>query len=191
MQRLERDTDNSSALESMLVSLEPGEVRRFDNVLAEAFGDDGENFAGGAAVLSDSDQLLVMTRTFDNSGEGTKGAALPAVSSADMVAAGRRVTVLFLSEDADFRSNLGFLSDSDFEITVSWELFDSGGNSLATGARVLPPYGVTQINRVMRPFRPIEAGYAEVWTDTSGGVFTTYGAVIDEVSSDPTLVIFR
>jgi hypothetical protein len=43
----------------------------------------------------------------------------------------------------------------------------------------------------MRPFRPIEAGYAEVWTDTTGGAFTTYGSILDEGTSDPTLVIPR
>jgi hypothetical protein len=191
IQRLERDADNSAALESTLFTLEPGEVRRFDNVLGEAFGANGENFAGGAAVLSDSDQLLVMTRTFDSSGVGTKGAALPAVPASGLVAAGERVTVLFLSDNPEFRSNLGLLSGVDFQIAVQWELFDSDGNSLGTGSRNLPPFGVTQVNRIVRAFRPIEAAYAEVWTDTSGGLFTAYGAVIDEASSDPTLVVPR
>jgi hypothetical protein len=189
MQRLERDADNSGALESALFTLEPGEVRRFDNVLGEAFGTDGEDFAGGAAVLSDSDDLLVVTRTFDNSGDGTKGAALPARPADEMVAAGQRAAVLFLTENSAFRSNLGLLSNVDFEITVQWELFASDGTSLGTGSRVLPPFGVTQVNRILRPFQPIEAAYAEVWTQTAGGLFTAYGAVIDQVSQDPTLVV--
>lgn len=189
MQRLERDADNSAALESALFTLEPGEVRRFDNVLGEAFGSEGEDFAGGAAVLSDSDDLLVVTRTFDNSGDGTKGAALPARPADEMVPAGQRAAVLFLTENSAFRSNLGLLSNVDFEITVQWELFASDGTSLGTGSRVLPPFGVTQVNRILRPFQPIEAAYAEVWTQTAGGLFTAYGAVIDQVSQDPTLVV--
>jgi hypothetical protein len=107
------------------------------------------------------------------------------------VSAGERVTVLFLSDNPEFRSNLGLLSGVDFQIAVQWELFDSDGNSLGTGSRNLPPFGVTQVNRIVRAFRPIEAAYAEVWTDTSGGLFTAYGAVIDEASSDPTLVVPR
>ncbi len=79
----------------------------------------------------------------------------------------------------------------DSTTRVQWELFDSDGNSLGTGARNLDPFSVTQINRVMRPFRPIEAGYAEVWTDSSGGAFTTYGSILDEGTSDPTLVVPR
>jgi hypothetical protein len=132
-----------------------------------------------------------MTRTFNQVDEGTIGAALPGVPISGLVPAGQRVTVVFLTENSDFRSNLGLLNGVDFEITVEWELFDSDGNSLGVGLRVLEPFGVTQINRVMRPFRPIEASYAEVWTGTIGGAFTTYGSILDEGTSDPTLVIPR
>lgn len=186
-----RDTDNSAALQSALFTLEPGHVRRFDNVLGEAFGPDGANVAGGAAVLSDSDGLVVMSRTFNQVDEGTIGAALPGVSNSELVQAGNRVKVVFLTENDNFRSNLGLINGVVSTITVRWELFDSDGTSLGLGSRVLDPFGITQINRVMRPFRPIEAGYAEVWTDTAGGAFTTYGSVLDEGTSDPTLVIPR
>jgi len=189
MQLLERDADNSSAIESALFTLDPGEVRRFDNVLSEAFGDDGQDFAGGAAVLSDNDDLLVMTRTVDTSGSGTRGAALPAWPADEMLASGEREYVLFLTENADYRSNLGLLSNVDFQITVHWELFDAGGRSLADGSTILPAYGLTQVNRILRPFQPIEAAYAEVWTSTPGGLFTAYGAIIDNVSQDPTIVL--
>jgi hypothetical protein len=191
IQLLPRNTDNSNALESALFTLEPREVLRFDNVLGEAFGQGGEDIAGGAAVLSDSADLIVMTRTFNQVDEGTIGAALPGVPISGLVLAGERVTVVFLTENSDFRSNLGLLNGVDFEITVEWELFDSDGNSLGLGSRALEPFGVTQINRVMRSFRPIEAGYAVVWTDTIGGAFTTYGSILDEGTSDPTLVIPR
>lgn len=191
IQLLPRNTDNSNALESTLFTLEPGEVRRFANILGEAFGEDGEDIAGGAAVLSDSADLIVMTRTFNQVDEGTIGAALAGVPVPELVPSGRRVTVLFLTENSDFRSNLGLLNGVDFEITVEWELFDSDGNSLGSDSMVLEPFDVTQINRVMRPYRPIVAGYAQVWTDTVGGAFTTYGSILDEGTSDPTLVIPR
>lgn len=189
LQLLRRDADNSSALESVQFRLEPREVRRFENVLGEVFGNDGENFAGGAAVLSDTDELLIMTRTVDISGDGTKGGALPAWPQDKMVPSGRRETVLFLTENADYRSNLGLLSNVDFPITVRWELFDVDGERLGSGSRVLPAYGITQVNRILRPFAPIEGAYAEVWTTTAGGLFTAYGAIIDEVSQDPTIVV--
>jgi hypothetical protein len=188
---LPRNTDNSDALESAIFALEPGEVRRFDNVLGEAFGSAGEGIAGGAAVLSDSIDLLVMTRTFNQVDEGTIGAALPGVPDSELIQAGQRVTVLFLTENSLFRSNLGLINGVGIPIILQWELFNADGVMLGDGSRGLDPYGVTQINRVMRSFGPIAAGYAEVWTDTSGGAFTTYGSILDEGTSDPTLVVPR
>jgi hypothetical protein len=113
------------------------------------------------------------------------------VSNTELVQAGERVKVVFLTENAQFRSNLGLINGVDFPITVEWELFDANGTSLGLGSRELEPYDVVQINRVMRPFRPIEAGYAEVWTDTTGGGFASYGSILDEGTSDPTLVVPR
>jgi hypothetical protein len=191
IQLLPREQDNSNALESALFTLEPGQVRRFDNLLDEAFGQQGQGVAGGAAVLSDSGDLIVMTRTFDSGEEGTTGAAIPGVAIPELVQAGERVRVIFLTENDDFRSNLGLINGVNAPIKVRWELFDSAGTSLGLGSRDLDPYGVTQVNRLLRFFLPIEGGYAEVWTDTSGGAFTSYGSVIDNESSDPTLVIPR
>ena len=132
-----------------------------------------------------------MTRTFDQGEDASTGAALPGVPISDLVQAGERVRVIFLTENDDFRSNLGLISGVEASIRVRWELFDSSGISLRLGSRDLDPYGITQINRVLRSFSPIKAGYAEVWTDTSGGAFTTYGSIIDNGSSDPTLMIPR
>jgi hypothetical protein len=191
IQLLSRDADNSQAPVSSVFTLEPGHVRRFNNLLDEAFGAVAQDFSGGASVLSDSDGLIVMSRTFNNTDDGSIGAALPGVPVSELVQAGERVKVVFLTENPDFRSNLGLLNGVNASITVQWELFDSNGTSLGQGTRVLDPYGITQINRVLRPYRPIEAAYAEVWTDTSGGAFTAYGSILDEGTSDPTLVIPR
>ena len=191
LQLLPRNSDNSAALESSLLTLEPGQVRRFENVLGEAFGANGDGIAGGAAVLSDSADLIVMTRTFNQVEDGSIGAALAGVGNEELVQAGERVKIVFLTENDTFRSNLGLINGVDIPITVQWELFDANGNSLGLNSKDLNPYDVTQINRVMRSFRPIEAGYAEVWTDTTGGAFATYGSILDEGTSDPTLVIPR
>ncbi len=84
-----------------------------------------------------------MTRTFNQVDEGTIGAALPGVSNSELIQAGERVKVVFLSENDDFRSNLGLINGVGSTITVQWELFDSDGNSLGTGSRILDPFGVT------------------------------------------------
>jgi len=184
---LPRDTDNSVATESEIFTLAPGASRRFANVLGTVFGLD--EVAGALLVASDSADLAAMSRTFNRSADGTFGQSLPGVAEGEMVAATNRVRVLFMDENDGFRSNLGLANGSDRAVTVRYELFSAEGQSLGTGERVLAPWGNTQINRVFRPYQPIEAGYADVWTDTAGGVFTCYGSVIDNQSSDPTTVL--
>lgn len=184
---LPRDTDNSVPTESEMFTLAPGTSRRFANVLGTVFG--LEEVAGALLVASDSGDLAAMSRTFNRDAGGTFGQSLPGVAGDEMVAATDRVRVLFMDENDGFRSNLGLANGSDHAITVRYELFDAEGHSLGTGERVLAPWGNTQVNRIFRPYQPIEAGYADVWTDTAGGVFTCYGSVIDNQTSDPTTVL--
>jgi hypothetical protein len=194
---LPRGADNSTFVQSEIFALEAGEVRRFDNILAEVF--EATGVIGAVALLSDSGDLKVMSRTFNQPPDseevsaqataGTFGQSIPGVPSASLIPAGTRVRVLFLSENAGFRSNLGILNGVGSPITVQWELFDADGNSLRTGQRQLAAWSNIQLNRVLQDFAPIEAAYADVWTTTSGGAFTCYGSVLDEISSDPTTVL--
>jgi len=184
---LPRNTDNSDPLQSAEIALGPGETVRYDDLLLDVFGlSDG---VGAAAVLADTDDIVVMTRTFNQSTDGTFGQSLPGVAEGDLIPADTRVLVLFLSENGELRSNLGLVNGIDSPITVEWELFASNGSSLGTGVTNLGPWGNKQLNRVLSDFAPIEAAYAHVWTTTSGGAFTCYGSVLDEISSDPTTVL--
>ncbi len=50
LQLLPRNSDNSASPRIGALHPRTGQVRRFDNVLGEAFGSDGDDVAGGAAV---------------------------------------------------------------------------------------------------------------------------------------------
>ncbi len=186
---LPRNTSNASPLQSALFSLEPRHARRFHNLLAEVFGITGAS--GAVAVMSDSSAMEVETRTFNQTADGTFGQSLPGVKETDLVLAGTRVRVLFLTENSDFRTNLGLINGGNSPITLQWELFADDGTSLGLNEINLQAWGNVQLNRVLAPYAPIEAAYVEVWTMTSGGAFTCYGSVLDEVSSDPTTVLPR
>jgi PKD repeat protein len=184
---LPRNTDNGVPEQSALFTIEPGVSVRYENVLADVFG--LSEVVGALAIASDGDGLRAMSRTFNQSDSGTYGQSLPGVAAADLVAAGQRVRVLFMTENAAFRSNLGLLNGVDNPIAVRWELFAADGSSLRTGETALGAWGNTQLNRVFGDFAPIEAAYADVWTETAGATFTCYGSVLDAATSDPTTVL--
>lgn len=186
---LPRGADNGDPARSASFVLDPGQTRRFGDLLHDAFGlDDG---VGAAAVVADVDGIEVMTRTFNTGVDGTFGQSLPGVAEDEMLGPDERALVLFLTENDAFRSNLGLVNGGAGTITVMWEIFDADGSSLAVRSTMIPARGNRQINQVLSDFAPIEAASVRVWTTTAGGLLTCYGSVLDNGSSDPTTVLPR
>ncbi len=184
---LPRGTDNASPTESAWFSLSPGASVRYSNVLQTIFA--AENAIGALAISADSDAALIMSRTYNLAADGTFGQAMPGISATDLTPADERVRVLFMTEDPDFRSNLGILNGVDQPITVQWELYAADGSSLGTDSAQLPAWGNDQINGLFASHAPIAAAYVDVWTTTSGGAFTCYGSVLDNATNDPTTIL--
>ncbi len=186
---LPRDTNNASPAESGAFTIGPGVSIRYEDVLAEVFNvGSGTTALGALAIISDSRDLIFMSRTFNSSDEGTFGQAIIGIEESDLIRAGERRRVLFMTENNDYRSNVGFQNGTDAALTVKWERFKADGTSINSGQTLLPPLGNTQWNRVFNDLKPIEAAYVDVWTETSGGAFAVYGSVLDSGTSDPTTV---
>jgi hypothetical protein len=179
--------DDPEAPEAPAGTDAPGASRRFDNVLVRAFGLD--QVAGALLIESASDRLSAMSRTFNRGDDGTFGQSLPGAGQSDVTRSGERVRVLFMTENDDFRSNLGLVNATGRPITIHFERFDADGNSLGVEARALAAWSNTQVNRVFRSDSPIEGGYVDVWSDTPDGAFTCYGSVLDDRTGDPTTVL--
>jgi hypothetical protein len=67
------------------------------------------------------------------------------VREADLVAANERVRILFMSENAAFRSNLGLVAASP-STTVRYRIHGPDGTVLGEGSRSPSAHGNTQIN---------------------------------------------
>jgi hypothetical protein len=112
---------------------------------------------------------------------------MPAIPVSDFIQTGERRRILFGTEHADMRTNVGCQNGSEHTTTVYLELFDAAGTSLETMTLELPPLGNDQINRIFRDHEPVN-GCVDVWTDDPGGAFYCYGSVLDNVTSDPTTI---
>ena len=186
---LPRDTDNSSPLIGEVFEIGAGATYRAADVLGSEF-DLGEDGAFGAlGLVSDADALVVMSRTFNVTDDGTFGQGIPGYPADGLVQAGDRVRIVFLSETDDVRSNLGLLNGTGTDLTVSWARYRPDGTPIDTGSRLLRAWENTQLNRVMGDVSPIEGAWMEVWTDTVDGAFAVYGSVLDNLTSDPTTVL--
>ncbi len=188
---LPRNTNNADPLASMEFELMPGQVIRHTDVLNAAFGvGHGTNAIGALALLSDSPDLLIFSRTYNtNCGDGVCGQAFPGIPSGDMIMAGEKKRILAFTEDNDYRTNIGFLNGVGFPIVVEWARYAADGMMIDSGSAELPAWGSAQLNRVFLDTAPVRGAYIDVWTMTEDGMFTAYGSVLDHVNSAPVTVM--
>jgi len=186
---LPRGERNSEPLESELFTLGVGKSVRYANVLAEVFDLEPDSF-GALVIRSSSLDLLAMARIAniaqDGSG-GTFGQSMPTVTIGDFIPRGEHRRILFGTENADMRFNVGCQNGSDTATRVNFELFAADGTLLGTESMILMPWSNDQINLIFDQYRPI-TGCVDFWTDIAGTQIYCYGSVLDNVTSDPTTV---
>lgn len=187
---LPRDTDNSSPAASDTYTLGAGLAMRYEDVLGEVFGvEDGTDALGALAILSDSSDLKLFSRTYNVSDEGTFGQAIPGFAADDLIMEGDRKRILFFTENGSYRSNIGILNGTGEPMTISWARYLADGTLVEEASAELSPWGNVQLNRVFSGEAPVEGAYIDVWTDTVGAAFMAYGSVLDNGTSDPTTVL--
>jgi hypothetical protein len=178
---------------SQIDTLGPGASIRYENVLAEVFGLE-PNAYGSLVVAASSEDVLAMGRisaTRKDKAGGSYGQSIPAVRIDEFSVMGERRRILFGTENAEMRFNVGCQSAYEWDQPVHLELFDVEGRSLETMTITLEPWGNDQLNRIFYTHRPI-IGAVDVWTDR----FVTmklycYGSLIDNATSDPTTIPMR
>jgi len=184
-----RGVNNTDAVRSGLFTLGADMSVRYENVLAEVF-DLGPGAFGALSVESTSPDLRAMARIANippDAGSGSFGQALVGIDPGEFTGQNVRRSLLFGTEHAGMRYNVGCLNASRQAAVVRFELFDSAGTLLGTDMMVLQPWGNDQINRIFEPYRPV-TGHVEYWSAGATGQVYCYGSVLDNVTSDPTTV---
>lgn len=186
---LPRDTDNAVPVASPEFTLEAGEALRHTDVLGAAFGvADGTDAFGALAVLSDSADLLLYSRTYNqpsSSSMASFGQGFPGLAADQLIQPNTKKRLLFFTQNNDYRSNIGLLNGTGAPIMVKWERFTADGTMVGDGSVELPAWGNVQINRVFAGEAPTAASFIDVWTETAGGAFAAHGSVINSKTSDP------
>ncbi|HEX8154676.1 MAG TPA: hypothetical protein VF698_16200, partial [Thermoanaerobaculia bacterium] len=171
------------------LTINPGETRRLDNVLQSLFG--ARDTAGAVHVSTPNDSTLVVTgRTYNQTGGGTLGQFIPAVTPAEAVAAGQpALQILQAEESVRYRTNLGLaeVNGQAAHVQVSVILPDS-----RTTPQIeldLAPNEFRQL-AILRDLGFDGAYNARIEVRVTGGAgsVTAYGSVVDMTTQDPTYI---
>jgi hypothetical protein len=190
LQWLPRGQDNSDPTVSDPIVLAPGKSARFENVLTELFGLEPDS-AGSLKMVASTTEVIAMSRTYNipaGKAAGTFGQGLAAIRATDMISGTGPQRMIFLSEDSDFRANVGCVNGSSEDVEISVAVHDAGGDLLDTRTMALGPYSNNQINRIFRDYQPVN-GYVDVSADSDGALYYCYGSMLDNSTSDPTTIL--
>jgi CubicO group peptidase (beta-lactamase class C family) len=170
---------------AMNVSLASGEHRLLDDVVGRLGGE------GSGSVEVTADQpVLVSSRTYNQSPEGSFGQYLDGIGDENTFGAGAKLWLAQLKQNEDFRTNIGVYNTGDVQAVVRVHLYDADGSALATAQRTIAPGKRIQLQE---PFDrvagrdDITSGYAVVEVGTGRGI-TAYASVVDNRTNDPTTV---
>ena len=180
---------NPTAALTQTVTINPGEVKALDDVVATTFG--MKNGGGALHVTTSTVSPLVVTgRTYDLTTHGTLGQFIPAVTPAEAVSSSdRSLQLLQLEESSRYRTNVGVT-----EVT--------GKPAVAEIVVTLPDSKVSPTLRIpLAAFEskqlPILSGLGignvynariAVHVVDGDGKVTAYGSVIDRKTEDATYV---
>ena len=158
-------------------------------VLTDVVGELGYNGSGVLEIVSDQ-PLVVTSRTYDQLASGTVGQGYGSYTTADGLGAAQSAWLPQLAENAAYRTNISLTNTGGATAAVTVELFDEGGNALASYDVTLAPGERAQENQpfVSKALRSnLTGAYARVTVSTGGGVIAS-ASVIDNVTNDPTTI---
>ncbi|MEN8164339.1 MAG: hypothetical protein ABFS37_09430, partial [Acidobacteriota bacterium] len=190
-QLLPRGEDNTDTPFTDEFTLQPNSNANFVDIWRLYAGGDG---AGSINVcVSDPGNTGVVSRTYNTSDAGTFGqtiVGMKGMSAKNWISVDEMARLGFLTQNGDFRTNVGFMNAGATTISIKTEFFTADGSSLGTKDINLPPFSNNQWNRAFRKVttESVNLGYIDVWSDTEGAEFLTYASVVDNNTGDPTTI---
>jgi hypothetical protein len=184
---LPRDTDNTASMRRP-VTVPAGQAIRLGDVVGQYFG---LARSAGSLVVSCAQPLVVTSRTYTASAGGTLGQFVPGLGEGAAVRAGDQARLIQLTENAAYRTNIGFESVTPTPVDVTVDLYEAGGAFLGTRTFTLQPFGSAQATEILPQIGvdAVDDAYAVVHSNTPGASFFTYAAVVDNSSGDSITVL--
>jgi len=190
LRALPRGGDNSAAPLSEPFTLEAGTGVRYADIWGELAGEG----AGAIEIVTNSpEDVLVMSRTYNTSPDGTFGQGIPGITPAELFGAGDVARIIQLTQGPQFRSNVGFVNASETAVTLEVRFFDFYGSLLGVDGLTLASLANAQWTEAFTRVtgEQVRDGYVEVRSTTPGALFFAYGSVVDNRTGDPTTILPR
>jgi subtilisin-like proprotein convertase family protein len=166
--------DGSVSFAAVNLSIAPQQVLALDDVVARTF----ETVGTGQLAIGGNADLVVTSRTYTKSANGTYGQFIPAADTS-----GALFFIPQLQVNDAFRSNVGFAEAAGASGTVRVTILDSSGAALEQHDLDVVPFEHLQVGITARG-----AAAARIEVASGNAKIVAYGSVVDNVSGDPIFI---
>jgi len=167
-------------------TLGAGQSVTYRDLLGNVFG--LANDFGAVRISSSTPSLALLAQTSTPSGGGTVGQVIPVAVEADLVSSRTPRSIVAVRDDVAFRTNLVLANATELPLDVDVAIVSEGGGLLGSGRFSLAPLGMTQATQVVRAIGvtgDVSVVRLVLSTQTPGGAFAAYAALIDNGTNDP------
>jgi hypothetical protein len=181
---MKADQDNSGS-QPHRVSIPPGQSLCLLDVVGDLFG---ETSGSGAILLGSDVPLIVSSRTFNTTAAGTYGQYIPGFPLAEAAAGTAELRLLQLSDNAAYRTNIGFANPTNAALPLEVSVYGGDGTLLGTQGFIIEPYGYSQANGIISDIvgnSNVNDAYAIVSSSDPQARYFAYASTVDNSSGDP------
>jgi hypothetical protein len=154
------------------------------DLLAAAFGLDA---ASGGVLVGATTPLMLSSRTYNDTPNGTFGQYVPVSAESELVRGNERATLIQLTRNRDYRTNIGFTNLRDDLLDVTVEAYRAGGSFIGSRVYQIDPYSFYQVTDILRKLgaESVDDAYAVVRSPSLDAAYATYATIIDNRTGDP------
>ncbi len=188
---LGHDVDGTAGQEKTF-TLASNRMVTYADVLNSVFGLTADY--GAIRITSSSASLSIVSQTSTPGFGGTFGQSVPAFGTADMISSGNPRSIVGIRQDAAFRTNLVLVNTGTSAVTIDLLLLSDNSFVLATKSISLGSLQMTQLGpltEAMGVSGAVSKAQLVLSTQTPGGSFAAYAAVIDNATNDPRTLLAK
>jgi len=173
---------------SIKATLQPGEVRAFDDFIATNFGK--KTTAGSLIITTANPANIVATaKTYTDTANGTFGQFIPGVTPEQSISSSSEaLQILQLEQSSRFRTNIGVAETSGKPAVAEISVVVPGSKSVTKLQVPLAANEFRQLSLIDFNVGTVYNARATVKVMSGTGTVTAYGSLIDQVTQDPTYV---
>ncbi len=182
------------------LSINPNETKALNDLVKVWYssGVAGDTSAVGTLEIrpttpSIGTTTVASSRTYNVASNGTFGQFIPALNLSTFLgkSSTAKISLQQLASSLAYRTNLGFVEAAGQNVSMLLQLFDGKGASVKSVPMTLAPFEHRQtgLTAIFGPDVSLADARLEVTVTSDAGRVTSYGSVLDNVSTDPFLVL--